>query len=167
MLGSNPLEVRLELCSVVCHRLGFLGQRDLWCHGKLAVPQSNGFKELLMLELCIGDGNRVVREVERTGHGQDGGIHVKAVLVRHILDLAPLIVGVEVGVAASHHSGLVTLGLHVPVGLGSWQPGRGKGELQTGTILLNYFLLVNLERLGRRVGRGIRHWEAVGEAENY
>ena len=87
----------------------------------MAVPQSNGFKELLMLELCIGDGNRVVREVERTGHGQDGGIHVKAVLVRHILDLAPLIVGVEVGVAATDHTSLVTLRLHIPVRLGSGQ----------------------------------------------
>ena len=120
VLGSNPLEVRLELSSVVRHSLGLLGVRDLWSEGKLTVPQSDGFKQLLMLELSVGHGHRVVGQVERTGHRQHGGIHVKAVLVRHILDLSPLIVGVEVGVAASHHPGLVTLGLHVAVRLGSW-----------------------------------------------
>ena len=161
MLCSNPLEVRLELSSVVCHSLGFLGKRDLWGDGKLTVPQSNGFKELLMLELCIGHSNRVVRQVERTGHRQDGGVHVKAVLVRHILDLAPLIVGVEVSVAASHHPGLVTFRLHVAVRLSPGQSGRSIGKLQTETILVNYLLSVNLERLGRSVGRGIREREGV------
>ena len=139
VLGSNPLEVRLELCSVVCHRLGFLGMRDLWCHGKLTVPQSNGFKQLLVLQLSVGHSHSVMRQVERAGHREHGGIHVKAVLVRHILDLAPLIVGVEVGVAASHHAGLVTLGLHVAVRLGSWQAGSSIGKLNTEPILLGLF----------------------------
>lgn len=130
VLGSNPLEVRLELSSVVRHSLGLLGVRHLWCQGKLTVPQSDGFKQLLMLQLSVCDGHRVMGQVEGTGHREHGGIHVKAVLVRHILDLAPLIVGVEVGVAASHHSGLVTLGLHVAVRLGSWQSGRSVGELR-------------------------------------
>ena len=161
MLGSNPLEVRLEFCPVVCHSLGFLGVRDHWGHGKLTVPQSYSLEELLMLELGIGHSNSVVGEVEWTGHREDGGIHVKAVLVSHVLNLAPLIVGVEVGVAAPHHPGLVTLGLHVAVRLGSWESGRGIGKLKTESILINYFSLRNLEWLGRRVGRAIRQREGV------
>ena len=54
---------------------------------------------------------------------------MEAVLVRHILNLPPLVVGVEVGVAAPDDPGLVTLGLHVPVRLGSRQPGSSIGKL--------------------------------------
>ena len=161
MLCSNPLEVRLELSSVVCHRLGFLGMRDLRGDWKLAVPQSDGLKQLLVLQLGVGHRHRVVGQVEGTGYGQHGGIHVKAVLVRHILDLTPLVVGVEVGVAASHHSGLVALGLDVSVRLGAWESGGSIGKLKTETILINYLLSINLERPGRSVGRGIREREAV------
>ena len=161
MLCGNPLEVRLELSSVVCHSLGFPGKRGRWGDGKLTVPQSNGFKELLMLQLCIGHGDRVMRQVERTGYRQHGGIHVKAVLVSHILDLTPLVVGVEVGVAASHHSSLVPFGLDVAVWLGSGQAGSSIGKLKTETILVNYLALINLEGPGRRGGRGVREREGV------
>ena len=161
MLCSNPLEVRLELSSVVRHSLGLLGVRHLWCQGKLTVPQSDGFKQLLMLQLSVSDGHRVMGQVEGTGHREHGGIHVKAVLVSHILDLTPLVVGVEVGVAASHHSSLVPFGLDVAVWLGSGQSGSSIGKLKTETILVNYLALINLEGPGRRGGRGIREREAV------
>ena len=46
------------------------------------------------------------------------------------MHLLPLVVRVEVGVAAAHHTRLVALGLDVAVRRGAGQPGRGERVLR-------------------------------------
>ena len=80
----------------------------------------------------------------RTGHGEHRGINMKAVLVCNILNLkiilfrylikspclcahlSPLLVGVEVGVAAPDDPLRVALGLHVAVRRRPGQAGSGE-----------------------------------------
>ena len=110
----------------------------------MTVSQSDRLKQLLMLKLSVGNRHCVMREVQRTGHRKDRRINVEAVLVRHILDLTPLIVGVEVGVTSPDHPGLVTFRLNIPVWPGSWQSGRSVGKLKVSMklFLIDYFLLI-------------------------
>ena len=86
MLRSNPLKVRLELSPVVCHSFSFQRSGWLWGHWELAVPEGDGFKQLLVLQLGVGHSDSVlgtelkyfaevraayVWEVERTCHREN------------------------------------------------------------------------------------------------
>ena len=111
MFCSNVLELLLELFPVVSNSSSLQRQTCLWYCRSLTVSQSNGFKQLLMLQFSLGHSCSVLqgnfefklhlfscltymRVGYWIGNWENRRIHMETLLVSNVLNLAPFIVGI-------------------------------------------------------------------------
>ena len=52
--------------------------------------------------------------VDRGCNRQDRGVNMESILVSNVLDLSPLVVGVQIGIASPHNTISITFGLNIP-----------------------------------------------------